>query len=190
MTEQQTNENNKLIAEFMGIAWKEGQKCFDGINVPEHYKQFLNPGKFWFPPGEIMFHASWDWLMPVIQKIKSVTEETEEIDELKDVLWWGGITEVYNEVINCIGNYRVETQPNNLQVELHHLELQSDIARPEYLQGGSFKVCGMIHCEPETWAIYAFNSDDDLVNTYLYESKTEYFSDLNVLTAAGFEIIS
>ena len=48
-TQQEIIENNKLIAEFMG--WKER----------------TDPTERWF-----LYHTSWDWLMPVVEKIESV----------------------------------------------------------------------------------------------------------------------
>ena len=49
-------ENNKLIAEFM-------QKGSEGFGLYDyngcHYKV-----------NELMFHNSWDWLIPVVQKIE------------------------------------------------------------------------------------------------------------------------
>ena len=51
-------ENNKLIAEFM-------QKGFEGFGLYDyngkHYKLY-----------ELKFHKSWDWLMPVIEKIEEI----------------------------------------------------------------------------------------------------------------------
>jgi len=49
----ETTENNKLIAEFMG-AYSE-ENGFD-------YTKIGNKG--------VLYHKSWDWLMPVAQKIK------------------------------------------------------------------------------------------------------------------------
>jgi len=54
--------NNKLIAEFMGLSIKEGVCYYTdaddmfpmGIEVEEPY---------------LPYHTSWDWLMPVCQKI-------------------------------------------------------------------------------------------------------------------------
>ena len=51
-----TNENNKLIAEFMQKGSEGfGLYDFDGC----HYRL-----------DELKFHTSWDWLMPVIQKCR------------------------------------------------------------------------------------------------------------------------
>ena len=57
-------KNNKLIAEFMGLSIKEGVCYYTdaddmfpmGIEVEEPY---------------LPYHTSWDWLMPVIEKIEN-----------------------------------------------------------------------------------------------------------------------
>jgi len=83
------NENNKLIAEFMG---KE---------IYQHYH-------------ESNYHSSWDWLMPVIRKINEVSEYN---DYCKDRLHLQrvldecinentvGIDEVCKAVVEFINQY-------------------------------------------------------------------------------------
>ena len=44
-------ESNKLIAEFMGVEFMEASLDGDDFNL--------------------QFHTSWDWLMPVIEKIEN-----------------------------------------------------------------------------------------------------------------------
>lgn len=55
--------NNKLIAEFMGLG--DGDKYFsptledaESVGLGTHVY-----------PDEMRYHASWDWLMPVLKKI-------------------------------------------------------------------------------------------------------------------------
>lgn len=54
MTEQEIIEGNKLIAEFMGGKWPEriNHEVFKSLN------------------NDLGFHNSWDWLMPVVEKIE------------------------------------------------------------------------------------------------------------------------
>lgn len=54
-----TTEKNKLIAEFMG--WKE-----------RFFGMFYSPNKTWSKENELAFDSSWDWLMPVVEKIESL----------------------------------------------------------------------------------------------------------------------
>jgi hypothetical protein len=51
-----TKENNRLIAEFMGI---------DQVDIDYHEDS----------NGELKYHTSWDWLMPVVEKIESLEDE-------------------------------------------------------------------------------------------------------------------
>lgn len=52
--------NNKLIAEFMGYEVKHG-KCYS----PKYNDGTIAP---------MQFHKSWDWLMPVVERIESHTD--------------------------------------------------------------------------------------------------------------------
>jgi hypothetical protein len=62
--------NNKLIAEFMGVAGET--YCY----IPEHTLDIYDENGFFqeksnhFQYNELKYHASWDWLMPVVNKIE------------------------------------------------------------------------------------------------------------------------
>lgn len=70
-----TEENNKMIAEFMGATLKNSS-VFHLLN---------NKNELWLPihgicrydttqvgNGKILkYHTSWDWLMPIVEKIES-----------------------------------------------------------------------------------------------------------------------
>ena len=60
--------NNKLIAEFMGLYSKE-----NGYD----YTKIGNKG--------VSYHKSWDWLMPVVQKCYKIDDE-EGFDNLVDAV--------------------------------------------------------------------------------------------------------
>lgn len=65
-----TTESNKLIAEFMGYE----QKIPDHYSVP--YLKGIHKGSFrQFPYWDLQFDDSWDWLMPVVEKIESLPRE-------------------------------------------------------------------------------------------------------------------
>jgi len=79
-------EANKLIAEFMG-------------NGHRHTSQDR-------------YHTSWDWLMPVIDKVKSIDHDwidqeaqhiIDEIDHALTCCW--GMEDVYRYTVEAIMNY-------------------------------------------------------------------------------------
>ena len=71
-------KDNKLIAEFM-------QEGSEGFNLYDyngcHYKV-----------DELLFHTSWDWLMPVGEKIDAMFGEDDEVDD--------AINRVHNAVLS------------------------------------------------------------------------------------------
>jgi hypothetical protein len=60
MTQEEIIKGNKLIAKFDG-------GTLDGPNSPYYY--FLNKGKY---EKELLYDKSWDWLMPVVEKIAKI----------------------------------------------------------------------------------------------------------------------
>ena len=55
-------EENKLIAEFMGLVESGFNRTmvYDSINDIE------------YKPEELLYQSSWDWLMPVVEKINDI----------------------------------------------------------------------------------------------------------------------
>jgi hypothetical protein len=79
-------EDNKIIAEFMGLSIKEGVTYYTdsddmfpiGIEVQRPY---------------LPYNTSWDWLMPVVEKIRSVTSY--DIDRFStEVIIYGDKTSI------------------------------------------------------------------------------------------------
>ncbi len=56
-------KNNKLIAEFMGIVYHKLEKVIviDNLVIKE---------------DDLQYHLSWDWLMPVVEKIEEMGFKT------------------------------------------------------------------------------------------------------------------
>jgi len=77
-------KNNKLIAEFMGYVYE------DDILVPE----------------EPQYDSSWDWLIPVVNKIEMECEGVPI--QLIDVSFYDEIHEVYWAVVEFIKIYNDE----------------------------------------------------------------------------------
>ena len=67
-------KSNKLIAEFMGyklMSCSRGKAWDIGKSIPT--KDHLLPIQGMLHTGnELKFHKSWDWLMPVIEKIETL----------------------------------------------------------------------------------------------------------------------
>lgn len=64
-------ENNKLIAEFMGGKFKTSEDGFNYCELPNEVINLIKDpmlGSNWVCMN-FMFHSSWDWLKPVIDKI-------------------------------------------------------------------------------------------------------------------------
>jgi len=86
--------DNKLIAEFMGLQFSKG----------EYYRPLYNSGD-WIPENELQYHTSWDWLMPVIEEIDHL--QRERIQDIEDALSTRCIGDVYKAVVEFIREYRL-----------------------------------------------------------------------------------
>lgn len=72
-------KNNKLIAKFMGFilnSYTDGSLCWSfDFNNPssnvEAYRNYPNSTKY-NPLNKLQFDTSWDWLMPVVEKIEQL----------------------------------------------------------------------------------------------------------------------
>jgi|688.fasta_scaffold00011_262 hypothetical protein len=108
-------ENNKLIAEFMETVGNVDFHDGKGF-VPIYWYEGINGGKTPYKEDELEYHKSWDWLIPVVEKIESL--------DLKEYGYkWEGIdgeTEYNN------GSICVEIEQNrcwiymNLQLDPFH----------------------------------------------------------------------
>ena len=106
-------ENNKLIAEFMGyklMSCNRGKAWDIGKSIPS--KDHLFPIQGVLHTGnELKFHTSWDWLMPVINKIRSM-DSTYEVEEVGKYDWDNEISHyefdldlTYESVVEFIKQY-------------------------------------------------------------------------------------
>ena len=82
-------ENNKLIAEFMGYEVKHG-KCYS----PKYNDGTIAP---------MQFDRSWDWLMPVVEKIMWDNDiEDNQCTNIAEALCDAKIDRVYDAVVEFI----------------------------------------------------------------------------------------
>jgi hypothetical protein len=62
-----TQENNKLIAEFMGFTSEKNIGWYDNnMMMPQNVYDTQNGNCF----DELLFDQSWDWLMPIVSKCR------------------------------------------------------------------------------------------------------------------------
>jgi hypothetical protein len=95
-------ENNRLIAEFMGmqetkIGWYDAEE-----NLSLGYTYFDNTF------DELLFNKSWDWLMPVVDAIYNIDideQATNEIGDITHALLDVNINAVHEAVVNFIEFY-------------------------------------------------------------------------------------
>ena len=78
-------KNNKLIAEFMGV---------DQVDIDYAINEH----------GQLKYHLSWDWIMPVINKCFDVAEDGQMIDIMHH-LQVAEMDSTYDAVIEFINNY-------------------------------------------------------------------------------------
>ncbi len=87
-----STENNKLIAEFMGM--NHGDPNDNSVMI-----QMTPQGNEVVPIDSMKYHCSWDWLMPVVVKIES--DERYDVD----ILQYGTrITDNQKEIVNNIAD--------------------------------------------------------------------------------------
>jgi len=92
-------EDNKLIAEFMGMTSHEQD---GGCMI-----QMTHQGNEVVLVSSLKYHTSWDWLMPVVSKIARNEEYFENVwsERLFDIVPFGRIEEVYEVVVEFIKEY-------------------------------------------------------------------------------------
>jgi len=103
---KKVTKNKILIAEFMGYKNSLEEK------TPE-YCRWYHPDKLgmMFYHEEFNFHSSWDWLMPVLQKILDITfsdegnetYDSEEFYAIRDCI--PDIDQTYKAVLDFIKRY-------------------------------------------------------------------------------------
>lgn len=96
--------NNKLIAEFMGLPTEVSKAGL--LNY--YHREFSYKSGTWYEEHELSYNVSWDWLMPVVNEIiKSRDEQNADWDltDLKYGLQSTNIDMLYKAVIEFIKTY-------------------------------------------------------------------------------------
>lgn len=113
------SEMNEAIAVFIGFekvrigyfGCKDGDPEYDetdwqvanekwlekmGIENTGYYVVNVN-GNEWYQWCDVEYHTSWDWLMPVVEKIKAIVREEKDSGEKKSLPRW---VPIQNELCN------------------------------------------------------------------------------------------
>jgi len=80
-------KDNKLIAEFMGVVFHDDENQYynaDGLHIG----------------NTLQYHTSWDWLMPVVDRIEQVNQGVPQ--QMLHLSLYSTIDEVYNAVVEFI----------------------------------------------------------------------------------------
>jgi hypothetical protein len=102
MSNEEILEGNKLIAEFMGFEFtKHGNVWIPNLYPKEVHRP--NSGETTFGIENLLFNSSWDWLMPVVEKIGSL--ETNMCGIVLSMFYEGDIYEVWLHVVSFIEWY-------------------------------------------------------------------------------------
>ena len=104
-------ENNKLIAEFMGFkpcltSDPNGNKIYVGTETPFgwQYPDCYPEHDYLISVEDLKFNTSWDWLMPVVQKIGDEYYNTPFNKLNNEVNIWT-LEDTYNAVVEFIKEY-------------------------------------------------------------------------------------
>jgi hypothetical protein len=100
-------KNNKLIAEFM--KFPKQSDAVDDRTTAYYIGNIIKANNInnqneddVFHPDDMMFHSSWDWLMPIVEKCFQIELKGNLFFKLNDALLTTNIDEVYKAVINII----------------------------------------------------------------------------------------
>ncbi len=85
-------ENNKMIAEFMGVVFHDDENQYYNANG-------LHIG------NKLQFHTSWDWLMPVVEKCYDNGADENEVGDITHALLDCDIDHTYKSVVEFINQY-------------------------------------------------------------------------------------
>jgi len=97
-------ENNKMIADFMGWRKHEGYSY-----ITPFYQSYMSVGAgicqtSIFRNEDLKFHKSWDWLIKVFHKIQDIADSAiyKELFEDKFKVLFNNITFLYEAVVEFI----------------------------------------------------------------------------------------
>lgn len=135
----ETTENNKLIAEFMGIYSEK-----NGYD----YSRIGNKG--------VHYYTSWNWLMPVVESIfERMDARDESADDIKKHLLLCNIEGVYKAVVEFINWYN-----GSYYKDLDYLQDAMDKINFDMLDSLSYGDEIILN---EKYTLYHYTEDDIIV---------------------------
>ena len=111
-----TQENNKLIAEFMGVRHTDDSKYLENLKEMKSDGLYFEQG---YMTSELHYYTDWRWLMEVVSKIESLGYWLNKIDGdywivndngdtiIDNTEHSGGIIAVYNSCVEFIKWYNL-----------------------------------------------------------------------------------
>lgn len=115
--EKEIIKNNQLIAEFVGFKQIRGQ-YYEGFTNSEKYtfpayqdiNEIIADKRNQFANHELSFHKSWDWLMPVVDKIGEYRlAYPSQVEKLNECSIFIDKLALYNLVVDFIKWYNKES---------------------------------------------------------------------------------
>ena len=110
------NNDNKLIAEFMGVDIIPLEQFVVGVQstiarIKIGRKDYICPMIEGYLLEHLQYHTSWDWLMPVVEKIY-------QLDSNADFFGSINLEATYKEVVEFIKTYNSERSKWNEQTRI------------------------------------------------------------------------
>ena len=94
---------NKLIAEFMGYKVVDKPKVVNGENFFEYIDE---NGNYTYCKSSLKYNTHWDWLMPVVESIfERLDSRDNSATEIKKYMLLCCLDETYNAVVEFINQY-------------------------------------------------------------------------------------
>lgn len=116
--EKEIIDGNKLIAEFMDCKINN-EVCFDRIEIPLAHGVAARVGRKEYGlyevngnshnPFQLKYHSSWDWLMPVVEKIGKMNEPFIHKLPVSKLSIFTPIEEVFHKVVDFIKWYNQQS---------------------------------------------------------------------------------
>jgi|TARA_Y100000289_G_C3846169_1_gene111056 hypothetical protein len=111
-------KENKLIAEFMGLATTDGVYYNHIVKEIDKQQSTLSLKKERYKSELthfilLKYHTSWDWLMPVVQECRLESRCEYDTDDAWDKIHWAleecNIEEIYKAVVEFIKQHNKES---------------------------------------------------------------------------------